>query len=330
MIKHKSELIKISKKISKLTNKTLFTVVLDVLNCSKKYDITYKEYLENEFYLMNDEQKECFISKAKNLSYVALYNDYNYKYVFDNRYEFNQVFKNFINRDYFLLKENNYNEFIDFLIGKSKIIAKPINKTSKINIEAIRINAKTDRKKLFDSLLKKKLVLVEEFLYQTNELNNLCESCVNSVQITTFLNGNKEVSILNRIFKIGRGSLLNSLNNGGLYTLLDEDGKILYPAIDSAGKKYNIHPKSKVDFEGYKLKNIKELEEFVTYIAKEFDEVRYVTWDVTLTSSGPVLIAADYVPRIFNIKPSIISDFKGLKKKYEKELEKGEIYERNS
>ena len=54
MIKHKSELIKISKKISKLTNKTLFTVVLDVLNCSKKYDITYKEYLENEFYLMND------------------------------------------------------------------------------------------------------------------------------------------------------------------------------------------------------------------------------------------------------------------------------------
>ena len=321
------KLIKISKQVSKLTNKTLFNVVLDILNCLKKYNISYEEYLENEVYFMNEKQREGFISENTNLNYVSKCNDENYKYIFDNRYEFNKVFKNFIDRDYFLLNKDNYNDFINFLIGKSKIIAKPIDKNSNFKIEAIRINAKTDRKKLFNNLLKKELLLIEDFIYQTSELNNICESCVNSVQITTYLDESGNVTILNRIFKVGGGNLLNSLNNGGYYTLLDEFGKVLYPFVSNDGRKSNVHPKSKINFNEYEFKDIKKIEEFVSYIAKEFKEVKYVTWDVSLTDNGPVLIAADYIPRIFNIKPSVISDFVGFKKKYEKRIEKGEEYE---
>lgn len=331
MIKRNSsdgnELIDVSKKVSKLVNKTLFKVVLDVLNCSKKYKISYNEYLKEEVYLMNDDQKENYISNKINMEFVKKMNDQKYKYIFDDRYEFNKVFKNFINRDYFLIKENNYNEFIEFLIGKSKIVAKPINKNSNIKIEAIRINAKTDRKKLYNNLLKKNLLLIENFIYQTNELNNLCESCVNSIQVTTYLNQKGEVKILNRIFKVGGGNLLNSLNNGGYYTLLDKKGKVLYPLISNDGNKYLVHPKSKVNLKNYIFTEIDKVEKFVIYIAKKFNEVRYVTWDITLTDEGPVLITADYIPRVFSIKPSVKKDFVGFKKFYEKSFEMGEEYE---
>ena len=123
---------------------------------------------------MNDDQKENYISNKINMEFVKKMNDQKYKYIFDDRYEFNKVFKNFINRDYFLIKENNYNEFIEFLIGKSKIVAKPINKNSNIKIEAIRINAKTDRKKLYNNLLKKNLLLIENFINKNSAGLTFC------------------------------------------------------------------------------------------------------------------------------------------------------------
>lgn len=327
---NKNDIISIAKVVSKKLDKTLFSIVLDILSCYKKYQINYNEYLNMEVYLMNSKQREGFISDEINKGFVSKYNDINFKYIFEDRIEFNRIFKNFINRDYIVIDEKSYIKFVDFLIGKSKIVAKPIKKDLQEKIKVFRIDAKTDRKKLFNLLLKKKLVLIEEFIRQNNTLNKVCETCVNSLQVTTFIDEDNNVIILNRIFKIGINNLLNSLNNGGLYTLLDKNGKVLYPAISKDDKLYKIHPKSKVNLEDYIFKDLKKVEEFIRYIAKELKEVRYITWDVTLTNNGPCLIGADWIPRVFNIKPSCNKDFIGFKQLYKKEMKMGDKYERTS
>lgn len=314
-----NELLKAAKKVNKLVDKSLFSIVLDILNCVKKYDISYDEYIYNEFFSMNTLQRESFISNAYNLKLVNKYNDSNYEQLFNNRLEFNRSFKKYIKRNYILLNEDNYNEFIDFIVNKSKIIAKPIYKDSGISNEVFRINAKTDRKKLFNKLIKNNLLLIEDYIVQDKELNKVFESSINSLKITTFLDEDK-VHILNRVFFVGLDNLTNSINNGSLYVLLDENGDTLYPAVYNNSKRYTIHPKSKIDFNNFHFNKLDEIEKFVKKLSKKIPQVRYITWNITYNSKDIILIDADYYPLVINIKPSLIKDFVGFKKDYVKYL----------
>lgn len=311
----RQELIVVAKKVSNKIEKNLFNITLDILSCEKKYGISYKEYLKNEIYLLTDLQRECYISDKQNNTWIEKYNNKNYESFFTDTNKFYTTFQHFINRDYFIIDGKNYNKFVEYLIGKSKIVAKPKRKNSKQKPAIIRINAKTDRRKLYDTLLKNKTIILEEFIRQTKELNNISESAVNSIIFTTFIDDKGKMNILNRIFKIG---ILNSrLETDWLYTILDSSGKVLYKPISLFNEKTNCS-KIKINIDNYVFNDLKKLEEFVTYIAGEFKEVRYVSWNVTFTDKGPTLLSADFNPIVFNIKPSINSDFIGLKKEYKK------------
>lgn len=318
MFKHdkRQELIKVAKKASSRIEKSLFSITLDILLCEKKYNIDYNEYLKNEIYLLNDIQRECYISEKTNKDWVAKYNDKSYEHIFLDINKFYTTFQHFINREYFIVNEKNYNEFVGFLIGKSKIVAKSKRKNNKQKPNVIRVNAKTDRRKLYDTLIKDKTVILEEFISQTTELSKVCESSVNSVIFTTFINDEGKVCILNRIFKIGMDNF--KLNNEWLYSLLNSKGKILYTPTNFSNKKLNNISKLKVNKKEFIFNDLKKLEEFVYYIAGEFKEVRYVSWNVTITDKGPTLLSADFYPQVFNIKPSVNKNFIGLKKEYEK------------
>lgn len=318
-----NNLIAVARKVYKYIDRSLFSIILDILNCSKKYNITYQEYLDNEFYNMNELQRESFISEAFNNSLIKKYNNVKYKEVFDNRHEFNQTFEKFIKRKYILLNDKNYNEFIDFIVNKSKIVAKPLYKNCGDSVEIFRINARTDRKKLYNKLLKRNLLIVEDFITQDKKLNKIYESSINSFMLTTFLCDNGDVIVLNRILSIGCDELVNSFNNGGLYVLLDKEGAVIYPAIYN-NKLCKAHPKSNFDLVNCKFDNIKELAVFVKRLAKNIPGVRYITWNVTYNNKEIVLIDADFSPKVINIKPSLIREFVGFKKEYERIMGKGE------
>ena len=117
-------LFTVAKKVKKQSNKKF--VIFDIIKCSIKYQAAFYDYLEFEFYLLNDEQRKTYLTNGKNNQIVRMFNDKNYWHILDNKNEFNDYFKNYLKRDY-LNPPFTKEQLNRFLKNKGKIMAKPID-----------------------------------------------------------------------------------------------------------------------------------------------------------------------------------------------------------
>ena len=115
-------MFRVAKKISKKTHKNRLSIVLDMVKCGFKYQAGYYDYLEFEFYLLNDKQRDTYLTRGKNNEIIRKYNNKEKAYQFDDKQVFNKMFKNFLGRDYINL-DNNLKEFKTFLKDKNSSIS---------------------------------------------------------------------------------------------------------------------------------------------------------------------------------------------------------------
>lgn len=101
-----------------------------------------------------------------------------------------------------------------------------------------------------------------------------------------------------------------------MYTFV-EDGKIIVPAIDNLDNIYEIHPISNIKIKGYTIPNYDKAIKLVSLCASIIKEVKYVGWDVAILEDGVSLIEGNWYPGIYQIKPSLTTDKKGLVSTYE-------------
>ena len=66
-----SNMIKIAKAVSKKTNKNLLFILFDMTKCGLKYQAGYYDYQEFEFYNLNKEQRETYLTRGKNNETVS-------------------------------------------------------------------------------------------------------------------------------------------------------------------------------------------------------------------------------------------------------------------
>ena len=90
----------------------------------------------------------------------------------------------------------------------------------------------TDKDALYENILASKSTLCEECIKQHDEINKLYKDSVNTLRLFTFITDQNDVVILNSIFKIGNGGVTDNFSSGSMYTFLNEEGKIIAPAID--------------------------------------------------------------------------------------------------
>ena len=84
-----------------------------MINCSNKYGTGFYDYQEFEFYNLNKNERKTYLTRVKNNAIVNKYNDKEYFYLFDNKYEFNKIFEKFLKRDWLYINDN-YEEFVIF------------------------------------------------------------------------------------------------------------------------------------------------------------------------------------------------------------------------
>lgn len=305
-------MFKIAKKISKKTNKKSITIVFDMIKCGIKYQAGYYDYQEFEFYLLNANQRKTYLTRGKNDAIVKKYNKKDYWYKFDDKAIFNKNFKEFVKRKHIDLRNCSKLEFEDFMTGIEYIIAKPINGDGGKGIEIF----ESFEPDLYHRLITNKQYLVEEVIKQHEKLNELYNKSVNTLRIFTFLKDGVPY-VLQSILKIGNGGVIDNFSSGGMYTFLDENGKVIVPAIDQQDNIYETHPISNKKIIGFEVPMFQEAIEMVKEAAKVVPEIAYVGWDVAITDKGPVVIEGNCYPGVFQIKPSFSNDKIGILPKYE-------------
>ena len=299
-------LFEVVKKVKKRSSKKF--VVLDVLLCSFKYGAAFYDYLEFEFYLLNDSQRKTYLTNGKNNKIIKKFNNKKYWHILDNKNEFNDYFKKYLKREY-LSYPFSQDELTCFINDKSKIIAKPING---VGGEGIKIIDSKDK----DLFTKYNNYLLEEIITQHPKLSELYDKSVNSIRMFTFFNG-KDAYLLQAVLKIGNGNIVDNFSSGGMYCFLNDLGVVITPAIDKDDNIFNIHPISHKNILNFQVPLFMEAKELVLKAAKEIPQVAYIGWDVAISEKGPCLIEGNSYPGVFQIKPRFSNKI-GILPKYEK------------
>ena len=307
----------IVKKVSKKSHKPSIIIFFDMVYCGLVYGAGYYDYQEFEFYLLKRKIRKTYLTRAKNNLIVKTYNNKEYFHCFSNKATFNEIFKDFIKRDYLVINKDNYADFKKFTKKHQVLIVKPIDGFGGRGVEKVVIEKSTDIMALFKRLLAQEQVLVEECIKQHHELSELHPKSVNTLRMFTFFDG-KESHVLNSSLKLGNGGVTDNWSDGMMYTILDEDGVAMVPALDKNDDTHEVHPLTKKKILGFKVPFYNEVCETVKKAAKLVPEVKYVGWDVAITEDSPVIIEGNEFPGVWQIKPSLYSNPIGLIPKYQK------------
>ena len=310
-------MFKIAKKVSKRSHINMFVIIIDMVKCGFKYGAGYYDYQEFEFYRLTDEERRTYLTRTKNNLIISKYNNKNDFYLFDQKDKFNELFKDFLQRDYMVINGKNLEEFKKFVHKHKIIIVKPIDGEGGHGIMKYEVTEDANVDVLYDTLIKCNQLLVEDCIKQHRKINTLYSGSVNTMRLFTFLDGD-EVNVLNSVFKLGNGGVTDNFSSGSMYTFLNDEGVVIAPAVDQNDDVYEYHPITKKDIYGFKVPFYEEACQMVKEAAKVVPSVRYVGWDVAITNKGPVIIEGNCFPGVFQIRPSFDRSHTGIIPKYKK------------
>ncbi len=139
-------------------------------------------------------------------------------------------------------------------------------------------------------------LLFEERVIQTQQVNSINPSSVNTVRFMTALYPNKEVKIVATFMKFGRmGSDIDNAGDGGNVDCgIDFKKGVCYNTVQFNSfndvKRITKHPDSDVQIEGITIKNWVDFVVKVKSFQSKVPYLKMIGWDIALTDEGPMVI----------------------------------------
>ena len=315
--------ISIVNEASKKSNKSKILIFFDMIYCFLKYQAGYSDYIFFEMYNLNRKDRKTILTRGKNNTYIKKLNPKEYWNIIDDKGLFNEKFKKYLNRDYILINENNYNDFETFIKNKKEIIVKPLDATCGVGVEKI-IISKENHKKLFNKLIENKQFLVEEVAKQHKDMSALHPSSINTIRVVTIHNKYDVTSVVAAVCRIGtEGRVVDNFHNGGICAPLDiKTGIINDKAVSKSGKFYTTHPTTNIKLIGYQIPNWNEVIKLVKEASMEIPELGLIGWDVCIGPDKPCLIEANQYPAYDLYKMIKIPNSVGIIPVFEEALNK--------
>ena len=279
-------------------DKSKLGILSDMIWCGFRYGAGYVDYDVIGFYKLNSKQRKTMLTRGINNKFVKKLNNKEYWHLFNNKNEFNDMFKEHLKRDYIFPISTKKEETLEWLKNHEMFFAKPNDGQCGKNIEKISVKEwNNDYEKLYNHLIENKLELLEEPVIQCDEMNKLNPSSVNTTRMVSVMNDKGEVTILTTFLRIGNGKHVDNFNSGGMTAKVDvETGIVLEEAVNKAGELFDKHPITGTTINGFQMPYWNEAKEMVKQAAKQSPHVRYVGWDVGMSEKGPVLIEGNQFP----------------------------------
>lgn len=303
------DLIKYASEAKRNDGGFFLTYLTDMVVCSYKYKMSYKEYSIYQFYKLKVEERSAFLMLSDVQFINRIYNldNASIKTVqkFNDKLQFIDTFKKFTKRPYLNLQTAGQRRFDDFVKEYPIFVSKSVLKKDGDFVEKHQVNEDTDLVALRSELIEKKEFLVEPYLEQEASLANLYPESLNTLRVITYRDADNEVHILNVALKLGSGGIRDDYSRGGLFSVPNEEGLITRPFVNKKGSIYEEHPISKTDLVGYQIPRFEDALDFALEVADLIPEIRYVGWDIAIGDSGFYLLDGSINSKFFQIPPVV-------------------------
>lgn len=278
------------------TGKSRVWLMVDMARCAAKYNAGYVDYKIAQMYRLNDAQRKTQITRGISNSIVSRMNDKKFWHFFDNKTEFNELFREQVKREWLDLTRASEEEFAAFLQGRGDIICKPIDGSSGQGILKCTPEDYADPKALYDRLKAAGIGIVEDKVIQHEALAALCPTSVNTIRVATLL-GDKKEGIVYAYIRIGNGKVMDNVDCGGMAAPIDlKTGVICGVGANKAGETFEIHPMTGKRIPGTVIPYWQEAKDMCLAAMHRVPQVRFVAWDVAITPNGPVFIEGNSFP----------------------------------
>ena len=284
------------KNVSKKENKNFLGLVFDTGNCVFRYGFGLTDYLNYKLYNKNSKERKQYVSTKTENKFYETVSPSAYKKRYTIKPDFLADFKDFTKRDFIVPKEDNYNEFLEFLDKHEVFMSKPYDGLGGADVKKEYSKDIENKEEYFNNAIKNRIFL-EELVKQHPDMNKLCEKSVNTMRIMTFNDHGKS-----RIIWIGLrvGNGINSIDNfhaKGMAVNIDiNTGKLVGNAIDKDLNEYEEHPFTHVKFDGFQIPCFEEAKKMVLEASLCSDKILVVGWDVAISDKGPVIIEGNRRP----------------------------------
>ena len=284
--------------LKKRSGKSRLWLLAEMLKCAVKYNAGYMDYKIAQMYKLNDEQRKTVITRGISNEIVRRMNPKEYWHFFDDKAQFNELFREFIPRKWILTNENTDTEELYTLCRNStQLIWKPLEGSSG---QGIKKYTPEDWKDGPEAFLAKMNAdgkgILEEMVIQHPKMASLCPTSVNTCRIATLL-GDKQQGIAYAFLRIGNGKVMDNVDCGGMAARIDLDtGRLLTVGADKQGNTFIKHPITNTSIIGFTIPYWEEAKAMCLKAAEKVPEMRFIAWDVAITENGPTFIEGNSFP----------------------------------
>ena len=283
--------------IHEKTGKSKIYLFFDMITCARKYGAGYMDYDLFEMYNLNAKQRDTYLTRGRNNAIVAKYNDKAYFHVFENKDEFNTLFKDYIKRDWIKVKDTPKESVIAFIERHPQFMAKPVDGGCGHGIEKINAENYSSLDEVYSKLTEgNNNFELEEIIKQHPEVSKIYPDAINTVRVVTILK-NGVPHVICAYFRIGNGKFVDNFNSGGMVAPVNElTGEVMDRAIDKKKNLYETHPQTGARIKGFKFPYWNEAIEMCKKAAKVVPQMGYIGWDVCFTPDGPIFVEGNEFP----------------------------------
>lgn len=272
------------------------TKVSDIVCKCYPLKATLEDYFWFKMHSKSFADCETFITLGRHKDLYSKINKKENKRIFGDKLLFNEIFKEYIKRDFLDLRVSTLDDFKVFVSKHPIFISKPAGGSSGYKVEKKNVKDYSLIEDLYSELLITHCYDVEEFIVQHSEMARLHPSSVNTVRIMTVKKGGI-ISFFKAAIRIGTGeNIADNFNKGGIGCSLDDFGIINSHGITKdMDTNYNEHPDTHIKLIGFQVPNFEIAKETCIKAAAVLD-MDVIGFDVAITDDDCKIVEANSTP----------------------------------
>jgi hypothetical protein len=315
-----ANLVEFARQAQKVSKAPLPVLIADMLWCSVKYDMGFRDYAVWDIRLLTAKERKTWMTHPKSFRITRMYNTAEGRAKLEDKRRFAREYADLLGRETIDVRDVDDATLADFLARHPKVLAKPLDGQGGGGI-TLHENV-TDVAAFREEVTSAGQTIVDEFIVQHPEMSALYPDSVNTVRMITFLDQRGpepggSVRLLAAVLRIGNGDVIDNFASGGMFTMLDDEGVALYPGVDKRSNVYREHPVTGTPIVGFRVPMYDRVLEITEQLARRTPEAPYVGWDLAITPNGPVVIEGNHNSSVFQPKPSASGVRTGLRPVYQ-------------
>ncbi|MGB4135590.1 MAG: sugar-transfer associated ATP-grasp domain-containing protein [Microbacterium sp.] len=323
-----TQLFELAHQVQRVSKAPIPVIVADMLWCSVRYEMGFRDYVVWDIRTLTSAERKTWMTHPKAFRLNSTLNGPDSRAIVGDKVRFLQDFADLTRRDWLDVETASDADLRAFLDRHPRVIAKPARGEGGAGIAIYETTEVSDLADWRTTLIERDQTLLEEVLRQHDDLSTLYPDSVNTVRMITYRDPQGELHVIASVLRIGNGSVIDNFASGGMFTMLDDDGKALYPGVDKQSNIYREHPVTGTPIAGFQVPFYPQVVEMIADAATRLPTIPYVGWDVAITPDGPALIEANHNSSVFQMKPSASGIRTGLLHRYRDAIGSGVLDKR--